>query len=270
MTDNNQFNELLGKIKEKNSTRTITIWIPSLKKGVDFKHLTLNQQKTLIKSSVRENLLKLDFSRNMFDIIKQNISDNTVKVNQLTTIDLISIGLSYRAVDISDDYGFYVGEEYYPVDLNKICQSVRTTDYGDVFEQDTIVADGFHVKVSVPTIRVDKIMNDHLFEKYKDTPDDPETLRDILADVYIHEAAKYIMSVHMVSEGDNPDEPPVEVPMGGMTAPQRLQVIDQIPLTVLNKLVTISDKVQAIESNLLDIPVGDDVATITLNSAFFT
>jgi len=45
MTDNNQFNELLGKIKEKNSTRTITIWIPSLKKGVDFKHLTLNQKK---------------------------------------------------------------------------------------------------------------------------------------------------------------------------------------------------------------------------------
>lgn len=270
MSENNQFDQLLNSLKEKNASRTLNIWIPSLKRGVAFKHLSLEQQKTLIKSSVRENLLRLDFSRNMYGVIKQNIADETVQVDNLNIIDLISIGLSYRAIDISDEYGFYIQDKFYPVDLNKICERVRTIDYKDLFQKETIVSDGYHVTVQVPYIKTDKELNDNLFEKYKDVPDDPEALRDILADVYIHEAVKYITNVEIVGEGDDPNVEPVEIDMTKFTAKERLKIVDQIPLTILNRLVDVSDKVQRVESELLDIDLDGETATIQLNSAFYT
>jgi len=49
-----------------------------------------------------------------------------------------------------------------------------------------------------------------------------------------------------------------------------LQAIEQIPLTVLNQLVNVSDKVQSIESQILDVELGNEKATIEINSAFFT
>lgn len=270
MSEDLQFEQLLGELQSKNSQRALNIWIPSLNRGVKFKHLTLNQQKILIKSSIRENLLKLDFSRNIYGIIVENLVDQDVDVEQLTVIDMISIGLAFRAADISDEYGFYVDEKFFPVDLNERCEMVRTTDYSEVFEPEVIITDGYHVQVSPPTIKVDKEMNDHLYEKYKDTPDEPELLRDMLADVYVCEAAKYIRSVEIVAEGDDPDSPPVVIDFSNFTADQRLSVIDQIPLTVLNKLVTVSDKVQEIESKLLELDLDGELASIELNSAFFT
>lgn len=270
MSDQVQFDQLLQELQQKNAQRALNIWLPSLQRGVKFKHLTLNQQKILIKSSIRENLLKLDFSRNIYGIIQENLAEGDVDPSRLTVLDMISIGLAFRTADISDEYGFYVDDNFFPVDLNQVCEAIRTTDYGDVFTPETIIADGYHVQVQPPTIKVDKEMNDHLFEKYKDAPDDPEYLRDMLADVYVCEAAKYIQIVEIVSEGDDPDSPPVTVDFKDFTAEQRLEVVNQIPLTVLNRLVTVSDKIQKLESKLLDVDLDGETGTIELNSAFFT
>ena len=186
MADPKQFDQLLQNLKEKNEQRTINIWIPSLKRGVEFRHLNLNQQKALISSSIRENLLKLDFSRNIYDVLIENIVSDDVDVSKLNIVDMISIGLAYRAADISEEYGFYVGEQFYPVDLNTVCEKARTIDYGDMFEPETIVAEGYHVTVQIPYIHTDKLLNDHLFTKYETVPDDAEELKEILTDVYIH------------------------------------------------------------------------------------
>lgn len=270
MSNNENFQQVLKDLQQKNNERVLNIWIPSLTRGVKFKHLTLNQQKHLIKSSVRENLLKLDFSRNIYSILKQNILEPDVDVDKLNIIDMICIGLAYRSADIGSDYGFYIEDQLYPVNLAEIVEKTRTIDYKKAMTSKKIVTDNYHVTVNVPSIKVDKEMNDYLFNKYKDIPDDTESIKDMLADVYICEAAKYITEMDIVSEGDNPNSPPVHVDFNDFTAPQRLQVIEQIPLTVLNQLVSVSDHVQDIESKLLDVNLGDETATIEINSAFFT
>jgi len=270
MSNNENFQQVLKDLQQKNNERVLNIWIPSLTRGVKFKHLTLSQQKQLIKSSVRENLLKLDFSRNIYSILKDNLIDNDVDIDNLNIIDMICIGLAYRAADIGKDYGFYLEDNLYPVDLDEIVKKTRTIDYKPVLKTEKIVADNYHVTINVPTIVVDKQMNDYLFEKYKNIPDDTESIKDMLADVYICEAAKYITEMDIVSPGDDPNSPPVHVDFKEFSAAQRLQIIEQIPLTVLNQLVSVSDRVQQIESELLDVPVGDETATIEINSAFFT
>ncbi len=91
-----------------------------------------------------------------------------------------------------------------------------------------------------------------------------------MSDVYIHEACKYITQIDIISDGDDPNNPPLELNFTEFTAKQRLEIIDEIPLTVLNRLVSVSDKVQEIESKLLDVTLGEEVTSIVLNSAFFT
>lgn len=267
---NLEFDNIINTLKKKSENRTINIWLPSLAKGVKFKHLNIDQQKQLIKSSIRENLLKLVFSRNIYSIITDNIIDEEVNIDRLNTIDMISIGLAYRLNDISEDYGFYIDSKFYPVDLNEICNKIRQIDYRDTFKPETIISEGYHVTVQIPSINVDRLMNDHLYNKYKQIPDDDEQAKDILADLYIHEAAKYIKSIDIVSEGDNPDEPPITIEFSNFTAEQRLQAINTIPLTVLNKLVIVSDKVQKVESDILEVDLDGTQARIEINSGFFT
>ncbi len=188
MSNPDQLDKLQKNLKQKNESRTLNIWIPSLKRGVEFKHLTLNQQKRLIQSSIRENLLKLDFSRNIYQILVENLADPQVDVDKLNIVDMICIGLAYRAADISSDYGFYVEDDFFPVDLNTICEKSRKIDYGDMFDPETIVADNYHVTVQVPYIKTDKLMNDNLFNIYQDVPEDSDELKDLLSCVDGHRA----------------------------------------------------------------------------------
>ena len=270
MSNNEQFQQVLKDLQQKNSQRMLSIWLPSLKKGVNFRHLTLNQQKVLIKSSVRENLLKLDFSRNIYGILQENLAEPDVNLDTLTTLDMMCIGLAYRAADISNEYGFYIDDKLHPVDLNNILKKARTIDYTDAIKPHVIQSDGYHVTVSVPSIIVDKQMNDYLFEKYSDIPDDADAIKDMLADVYICEAAKYIQKMDVIAKDDDAESPPVAVDFTGFTPAQRIKLLDQIPLTVLNRLVDVSDKIQDIESELLDVDLDGETATIEINSAFFT
>ena len=268
--DNEKFNNLLNQLKQKNEKRRLNIWIPSLSRGVEFKHLTIEQQKRLIKSSLRENLLKLDFSRNIYDIIVENNTDPEVDVTKLNVIDMISIGLTYRSTDIDENYGFYYNQDFFPVDLNKVCEKIRTIDTSKL-KSTTIVSDNYHLHINVPTIQVDKIMNDELYLKYKDIPDDADMAKEMLTDLYMYEAAKYIKQVDIVSEGDNPDEPPVSVDFTNFTATQRLQAIAEIPLDRLNKLVSLSEVVQDTENKILEVELSEtQTAKIEINSAFFT
>ena len=69
MQDNEQFNNLLSKLSEKSAGEGIDIWIPSLTRGVKFKRLSITQQKRLIKSSINETILKIDYGKNIYDIL---------------------------------------------------------------------------------------------------------------------------------------------------------------------------------------------------------
>lgn len=267
---NEQFNDILNKLKQKNAERKINIWIPSLSKGVEFKHLTIDQQKVLIKSSIRENLLKLDFSRNLYDILKQNIITQDVRVDELNIVDMISIGLTYRSIDVDNEYGFYYDNNFYPVNLEDICKKIRTIDMSEL-KSTTITSGNYHMHIRVPTIHDDKLMNDALFEKYKDVPTTDEAANDMLTDIYTYEAVKYIKQIDIVSPGDDPNSPPVIVDFTTLSAAQKLQVISEVPLTILNKLVNLSEKVQDIEKRILNVKLTEtQTAKIEINSAFFT
>ena len=142
---------IIQKLEEKAKGRHMSIWIPSLKKQVKFKRLTLGQQKALIKSSIQENMLKLDFSGNIYTIIKSNILDKKVKVDELNIIDKICIGVAYRAKDINNEYGFYTEKGFFEVDLN---------------EQDSSKAESL-IKQMCEKLLVNQIIEDFKIEKEK-------------------------------------------------------------------------------------------------------
>jgi len=270
MQDQEQFNQVLSKLSARNATRGIDIWIPSLTRGVKFKRLSLTQQKQLIKSSIKETILKIDYGKNIYDIIKANIIDEQVDIDKLTTVDLIVIGLTYRCEDIGNDYGFYIDGKLHEVDLNEIVKKARTLDYTEVFEIEKFMSDNIHVQAGVPTIKAEKEINELLYDQFKDIIETEDGMREILSELYIHEAAKYIDTITMIDEDDDPDNPPVSIVFNELSADQRLQALEHVPLSALNKLTTVSDKVQRIERELLHMTIEQEDVMIDINSTFFT
>ena len=270
MDQNNNFDTALSRLKEKNESRTVDIWLPSLKRGGIFKRLNLNQQKQLIRTSINENVLKLDFNISMYDIIKQNCVSEDVIVDELTVIDMWSIGLAYRCHDIGADYGFYIEEKFYPVDLQKAVDNIRTVDFKEVFTDLEFADEGVVVTLGVPTIKVDRDISELLRKEYDKRLTNDNALQEILADLYIHEASKYIKSLTLISENDDPDNPPVSLDLHQTTPAQRMLAMESVPLKSVNRVSEISDQVQALEKKILNVLLDGRPVKIEINSTFFT
>ena len=270
MEQNNNFDQALAKLKEKSESRVLDIWIPSLKRGVSFKRLNLSQQKQLIRTSINENVLKLDFNIHMYEILKQNCLDEQVVVDELTVIDMWAIGLSYRNHDIGSDYGFYIENKFYPVDLAKIVENLRLIDYGDVFTDLELVDEGVVITLGVPSIKVDRDISELLRTQYKTRLTNDNALQEILADLYIHEAAKYVKSLTLISENDDPENPSISLDLHNTTTDQRMETMSVLPLKSVNRVSEISDKVQALEKQILNVDLDGQIVKIEINSTFFT
>ena len=271
---------ILKTLEQKSQNRSISIWIPSLKKHVKFRRLTLAQQKALIKSSIQENMLKLDFSSNIYSIIKANITNKDINVDTFNIIDKICIGVAYRAKDINNEYGFYTAEGFFEVDLNDILTNIEKVDVQDTFIAKTLENEKIALTVQIPTLKCDKELNTLLLKKYSDIPDSDTEIKDMLTDLYIYEAAKYIVKIvikekaEVVHDEETGEETTVNkdtiIDFKSMSSYKKIQIIEKLPTDLINKITIISDKAQSLEALLLDVNAGDQIATIEVNSTFFS
>lgn len=270
---------ILKKLDDKAKARTMSIWVPSLKKHVQFRRLTLAQQKSLIKSSIQENMLKLDFSGNIYGIIKNNVVSKNINVDEFNIIDKICIGVAYRSKDINNEYGFYTDEGFFEVDLNDILANIEKIDTQDTFIAKDIENEKIIITIQIPTLLSDKELNKLLLKKYADIPDNDDDIKDMLTDLYIYEAAKYITRVTIKEEPkvvvneETKEEESINIDtvidFKSMSPHKKVQIIEKLPTDLINRITIISDKVQSLEALLLDVNAGDQIATIEVNSTFF-
>jgi hypothetical protein len=103
--------DILKMLKDIESTFSYSVYIPSLKKEVNFKQLTTEQLKTLYKTTINRAILNLEFNTNFNNIIKENCLDVEVDINKLTIYDKIFIFVKTRIECLSPDIKFYLNED---------------------------------------------------------------------------------------------------------------------------------------------------------------
>ena len=102
---------ILKMLKDIESAFSYSVYIPSLKKEVNFKQLTTEQLKTLYKTTINKAILNLEFNTNFNTIIKENCLDLEVHINKLTIYDKIFIFVKTRIECLSPDIKFYLNED---------------------------------------------------------------------------------------------------------------------------------------------------------------
>lgn len=172
MTDSlNDILENLNSLK-KNSN----IFIPSLKKNVDFKGVTLKQQKEIIDSVISDDSVEiLNFFDVCFNIVSQNIQGTNIE--QINIVDRPNLLLNLR---------YSIDSKYEEIDIEKLIETNKKIKLPEL--KTTIETDDFIFTVESPDIKKDANVNTYIVKTFLNR-------EKILGNLYAGELIKFITSL---------------------------------------------------------------------------
>ena len=159
----------LRRVEEK-----LNVYIPTLKKDVEFKALTLLQQKNIIDRVSSGNFGVIDFYNSIYNLIKGSTDHD---VSNFNTIDRINIIL-FLVKNISPKYN--------DIDINVLLEKNKTLQLPEI--EKTIRTDNFTFTVAVPTLTTDFIFNNYVINNFKQE-------KTLMGKLLINEVSKFIKHI---------------------------------------------------------------------------
>lgn len=222
------------KLIDENAQESVKVFVPSALNNVECKLLTVPQQKEVIKSTlngVRGNItLPKVFNR----IILENIKDVVPTLIDRNPI-LIQLRTASLGTVIYDDKGDKTDLEY-----DKKIPVVSTTT--------TITDNGITVDLKVPDLKKD---NEYFTILEGRTYDNAG---DIVNDLYLFEAAKFVERVEFQGEEAKPN------------VKDSIVLVHKLPLSLNDKILKFIKTIKDYENQILTAKNGSQ---ITLNARFF-
>lgn len=235
MSENNtqNFNEILKSLTEISNTFNLSVYIPSLKKTVDFKELNTKQQKDLLETVTDTSIYKTKFTHTFLNIIKDNLLSDEIDVNKLTIFDKIYIGLFLRS-KISNTLNVIFNETPLyseAVELTPIVENSKKYNHPDK-EIISITKDNvkINVEVNVPTMALESKYELELSKTYKKI-DDVKNINDmgtLLSDAFVGEVSKYINKISF-------DDKVID--LEGLTINQRTRLTELLTADLTQKVL---------------------------------
>lgn len=229
------FNDFLSEIQKASSN--LDVFIPSLKQKINIKPITLQQQKTIIESSVDNTLGVLFFNTVFHKIIAENSSVDTGKLN---TIDRVTIALALRN-KISPSFNIE-GKEYTLNDVLTANEQIKST-----VEPTTITTDKFTFHVSVPSLRYDNTVNSALLKKYNENEFKRSTLKSLIGDLFVYEIVKFVSQIDIVDSKST-------ITLRIDNIKDCVNLIESIDSNQFTEVVKYINKVRDIEKQYTQIP----------------
>lgn len=168
MTEQN-LNDIIKDLKK--TEEKISIYIPSLKKDVEFTPLTLSQQKNIIDRITSSSFGIIDFYNSVYDVIK---TSTLTDLNTLNTIDRINIILNFRK---------NINNNYEGIDVSKVIERNKSIQLPEL--KKTIVTDKYTFEVVVPSLVTDFKFNNYIITTYRDE-------KTLLGKLLVNELSKFI------------------------------------------------------------------------------
>lgn len=215
-------NNILSKLKDINNSNLVSVYVPSADKFMNFRPLSVKQQKDLIKSGLDGALAGVTISNIISDII---ISNSVEKYNFLVT-DKFPILLSLRRQSFGNLFKYKEDEKEIVVDLDKILEKQLKYSYkpsADVSLDETDVI----ASVDVVGLEEDIRINNVQLEKLKKNKD--EDLSEMVGSLFIYEIVKFITKITVNNE---------ELDLTKLPIKDRLTVVENIPATLNNSILS--------------------------------
>ena len=240
---------LISKLKEINNSSKISVFVPSAKKEMSFKQLSVKQQKDLMKTGLDGQLSGLSIS----GIIKDVIVENSLEKYDFLSTDKVPIILALRKQSFGEIYTFSDGEKDNTVDLNSILSKklLYKSEYSGTIEDSE---NKLKVELQVPTLIDDDKFNSYIYSELKKKKD--VELSETVGVVYVGEIAKFLKSVAL---GD------YELDFGASTPKEKISVVENFSVTFNNKILKF---IEALRKEELDYATVDGV-TVAMDARLF-
>ena len=177
MNDRN-FADIISDLKK--SEERLNVYIPSLSSEVEFKALTLLQQKNIIDNLSNNLFGVIEFYSVIHNLIK---SSTTHDISTLNTIDRINIILSFvkNISPVCND-----------INMAELLEKNKTITLPEL--KKTITTDKFVLEISTPNLTTDIKFNNYIVNNYKNE-------KALLGKLLINEVSKFVNKITVSETG---------------------------------------------------------------------
>lgn len=241
MSNNENIQSVLQLLKELDKSNSFEVYLPSLQKAVPFKQLNTEQLKKLLKTVIDSPIHNTEFITTFNAVIKENILDMSINVEELNVFDKLLILIKTRIESISPEYTFILSEEEiaqletneknFTVNLKHAYESFISQL--PTFDQETIKSGTYEITASLPTLQTENKLEKELYKNVKLEISTPEELRNTIGDTFINELTKYI-SLLKIND--------TEVDLNALTFKNRIKIVEQLPTSAINGVLKYVEK----------------------------
>jgi hypothetical protein len=271
--DNNQiitdFNSALNIIDSLSEFFKVDIWIPSLKKFIQFKEMEAKQQKQLLSVAIENSLYNNLFSDVFYQIIKNNLIETDefkkTDIDSLTVMDKVSIALFLRK-QISNKLKVIFDENKKIsslVDLDLICEKIKnfTFETNKVTELNN---DKVNLKIllKIPSIKDELEYDKEVVKIFKNTEDikNESDVKGIITEAFITETSKYIDKILISSQ---------EIDFSSLTLKQKVQIVEKLPSILMQQILEIISDWKTNLDSILTVNHEQYETVIKIDSVLF-
>jgi hypothetical protein len=261
MNQNNDISNIISLLQDIDIKTNFTVFIPSLRAEVNFKQLTTEQLKRLLKTVVDSPVYNAEFTLTFNEIIKENCLSAEINTNDLNIYDKAMILIKMRSESISPNYTI----EFTPAEIseNNLTENKTTisltnllTDFlsKNVFFADEIIQHNeCSITVNLPTIATENKLERELHKNIKTDLTTPEDLRELIGETFINEVTKFITKVAV---GDT------IIDLLNISFKQRIKVVEKLPTCLINKVIKYIEKyretIKPLQTVSITVPTTDN------------
>jgi hypothetical protein len=258
------FTQALEALEQVSDSFTVNVWIPSLNREISFKQLDAKQQKDILSSAMDTSVYNTSFIKTFYNILKQNILEKNIDIDEFTLIDKLSIGLSLKN-KLSENLTLFFGEKKdipFKVNTNDILEKLKTyqTPENKIIESKNL---DFSIKVELKYVTIGVEYNyDTHYKGNKKTEDlkKTEDVQKIISDAFIGETSKYLNNIWINDS---------LLDFKSLTFDQKIKVVEKFPSNLLQKIIENIGIWKTNIDNILSITYENQTQTINLEPSMF-
>jgi len=222
----------LNRLKDINDANTVTVKLPSSGKDVEFKLVSVMQQKAMLRTAfdgVDGVILRAVAANNI-------ITENALGDNEVLIIDKPAIFTALRKKSL--------GSKIKIKDVEYDLDDATPVNVKDVKLKHVIEYEDIKIDLKIPTISIDSKVATKLAKEFGKLEAVEDKLKQSLDIVISHESAKYVDKVTLGKDSITFDD---------ISVHERVDIVNNLPLAINNKIVNYISKVKQVTDKALTV-----------------
>jgi hypothetical protein len=228
----NTFDNVLNYLKDLSESKSFKILIPSLQVEATFKQLNTEQLKLILGTITDTSSIVNRFQIILYNIVKENLIEKNIDIDQLTTYDFYYIALQIRINCLSENYTVLFTEneiEIYQLPILEYVANLR-----EVLSQkqiknilgETFIENDISVLCAPTTIKNEIEFVSFFDNNLKALAN--SDMQKVIGEIFIYEITKSIKQITLNHE---------VIDFYTLTFEQKIALVKQLPVTLTSKII---------------------------------